>query len=494
MKYHVTIKTLTPLHIGCGVDLLNAYDFKANPAEGKTYVLNQDAIYMEEFEAHGSAARLEVPAGQLMTLDHFQTGSKYVAYELPGIPRTERIQTVIKNHRREPFIPGSSLKGALRTALMARAIEQKVFVPDPGNLAGGAPNAAAEWERNVFGGDPNHSWMRAMQVADTLPLPLTASPLECVNVSVITDGRADTPIAVEAIRRQVQLETDIHIDELTLQYSAKLGWQGKDALLADFIEAVHSFSLARIQSELALAQAKKRTTQIDFYNKLLSACETVHARGGTVLQLGWGTGWNGTTVGQVLTADVKNIIREKYKLGRPQKADPRTWHPTLSRPFPASRRLAVPSERPLGWIALDFQAVKEPSEQWKELQAQGRAARPSRTSPAAPADQPAQAAPAAQPAPKASAAPRPARSVVIPSFRELPKPGDLFKGRVSDSDAEQIYLDVPGLEDALAVLRKADHQHFASLRTRKTILCQVVRLEEEKDNPGSWFVYCTSEE
>ncbi|OPZ87056.1 MAG: RAMP superfamily protein [bacterium ADurb.Bin429] len=50
-----------------------------------------------------------------------------------------------------PIIPGSSVKGAIRTALVAQAWTANDHYPVPPH-----PNAAAEWERQVMGATPNY--------------------------------------------------------------------------------------------------------------------------------------------------------------------------------------------------------------------------------------------------------------------------------------------------------------------------------------------------
>ena len=494
MKFHVTIKTLTPLHIGCGRELLKGYDFMPNPAERKTYVLDQDAIYMEEYEVRGGEARLQLPAGQLKTLDQFKPGSKYVFYDLEGATHVERIQAVIKNHRMEPYIPGSSLKGAIRTALMAQAITYGMFKPDNSELKG-PKDAAANWEREVFGENPNMSWMRALQVVDSRPLPLSTQPLECLNVSIVTGSRADAPIAVEAIRRKITLETEITIDELSLGYSELLEWEGKDAFLADFRQAIRAFSSRRIQTELKMARENRWEKRISFYESLLEVAEKVHARDGAVLQLGWGSGWTGTTIGLFLGKGILENIRNHYQLGRPQKAG-RDWQPDMSKAFPASRRLRVPDEWPLGWIALDFQPAGQASERWKTLEAKARATRPQapvilntaqpgiKTS--APTSQS-----ATGPAP-APTAPEPA-SRPVEKFSSLPKPGDRFYGILIDVQKNgSAYLEIPGLDpdSVMGILRPEDQTISKTLKVDARVICQVIALGPDPADKNTTLVRC----
>lgn len=488
MKFRVTIRTLTPLHIGCGRELLKTYDYVVNPAERKIYVLDQDAIYMEEFEGKGAEARLMLPAGQLKTLDQFKPGSRYVFYDLDGTTHLEQIRAVTKNHRMEPYIPGSSLKGAIRTALMARAIEQRRFTPQMETLDRSKERAAAEWERAVFGENPNLSWMRAMQVTDTQPLPLTDRPLECLGVSVYTGSQAEAPIAVEAIRRGSKLECEVSIDELSLRYRDELDWEGKDILLADFIDAIRAFSDRRIQVELAAAQKNRWTKRGEFFQSLQKVAEDIRERNGAVLQLGWGSGWTGTTIGLLLGKNLSDQVRTRYQLGRPQKAS-RDWRPDLSKAFPASRRLSVDNERPLGWVALFFQPCGQASELWNELTAQAVASRPARAA----VVENIQSSVTPEQSVPASVADSPPAEKLFLTFTDLPKPGDRFIATVIEVRKNGLaYLEIPGLDgnDVMGVVHPEDQASAKALKVDTKVNCQVIALGPDSADKNMTLVRC----
>ncbi len=123
MKYQVTIQTLTPLHISSGVELLADFDYL--PGRSQTFILNQDAIYAQELETNGANARFNQPAG-IIGKEHWRgdvppKDSEFVRYVLEGATpkNVERLQEQIKDAYGHCYLPGSSLKGAIRRALMA---------------------------------------------------------------------------------------------------------------------------------------------------------------------------------------------------------------------------------------------------------------------------------------------------------------------------------------------------------------------------------------
>ena len=119
--YHLTVTTLTPLHIGSGVTLLNEYDYAIH--RGRTWRIN-DAGFLDAQQTDDPAfiEKLSVtPPAQLIGEADFVPDSPYFRYVIRGTPRSNaegaQLQEQIKDAHDRLYLPGSSLKGALRTAL-----------------------------------------------------------------------------------------------------------------------------------------------------------------------------------------------------------------------------------------------------------------------------------------------------------------------------------------------------------------------------------------
>ena len=487
MKFKATIRTLTPLHIGCGSILLKDYDFVSNSLEHKTYILNQDFIYMEEFEAKGAESRLHIPAGRLKTADQFKPGSPYILYDLDGVADVEQIHSFIKNYRLEPYLPGSSLKGAIRTALMSRGLE--------GLKADLRVDTASDLEKKIFGSNSNNDLLRALQIADSRPLSLDISPLVCLSAKVFTEGRKDSPIKVEAIREKVDLVTEIVIDELLLQYSEKTtGWKEIDWWLADFVGAVQNFSKQRIEQELKLARKKRWSKRENFFLRLNEAWEKMRLRGGTVLQLGWGTGWTGTTIGAQLPDGLKKEIRSRYNLGKPPRAS-KDWKPDLANAFPISRRLVEETEVPLGWVALSLEPVGEGGEIWHGLKAKAMHEKPMAAKPTAAAPESFFPKPQVLPSVPVSSQPdHIAKKPFITLFENLPNPGDQFIGSVLEVEKKGVvYIEIPGVdadEQGIGVISPEDTYSGNVPKEGNRIFCEVISVKPDPKNKGAVLVHC----
>jgi len=92
------------------------------------------------------------------------------------------IREQIKDCYHRPYIPGSSLKGAIRTALAWAMLKDGVIRLEKGVIGDNPRNAAKELMKKLFGADPNHDLLRAMHVFD--PEPVSVG--ECMELSMVS--------------------------------------------------------------------------------------------------------------------------------------------------------------------------------------------------------------------------------------------------------------------------------------------------------------------
>ena len=120
--YTLKVTTITPLHIGSGEELLNEYDFAVY--NGQTWRINEAALLeAQNADDPRLAERLaRTPPAQLLDKPtDFRPGSPCFRYVVKGVPRSAlagaQVREQLKDTFDRPYLPGSSLKGALRTAL-----------------------------------------------------------------------------------------------------------------------------------------------------------------------------------------------------------------------------------------------------------------------------------------------------------------------------------------------------------------------------------------
>jgi len=355
--FAVKVTTLTPLHIGNGRELLHEYDYAIR--NGRTWRINEDALLdAQPLDDPRDAERLAVtPPAQLLTKpEEFRPDSPFFRYVIKGTPRSSAHGAVLREQIKDPFdriyLPGSSIKGALRTMLGWYGWEQRKERPEIRRLGRSAKWAATEYEHAIFGRDPNHDLMRALQVSDSSTA--AADRLLILNARVMgRGGKMGSPIEVEAIRSDTAFELSIKLDRAL--YS---DWAGQNRLVGgEWLEELPQIARAymdeRLNQEVKWFEAIPGARQVaDFYRQF---ARTTLGRNAFLVQAGWGAGWDAKTFGSRLTADgafMERIIVD-YRMAKGAR---RTGDP-----FPKSRRVAVSfNERaespaaPLGWLHVEM--------------------------------------------------------------------------------------------------------------------------------------------
>ncbi len=365
--YKAKATLLTPLHIGTGRNLLLSYDYAVYG--GRTWRLNEDAILEAQNvdDPRVMALLMKTPPAQLLKPGDFQEGSPFFRYVIRGVPRSQaegaQLQEQWKDPYDRPYLPGTSLKGALRTALAWHAWEILKLRPERSRLNPNPRFAAQGYERQIFGPDPNHDLLRALHVGDSEPVG--ADRLILINVRVINKtGTMGPPIELEAVAPETVFHFTVKLDLTLFSDWAKrhrLEMHGED-WLRNLPAVVNRHTAQRLEEERAWFNGVPGAERIlQFYKEL-----KVPARG-FLLQVGWGTGWDDKTFGSHLRADpdfLEGILRPPkaggYGIarGRRQPGDP----------FPKSRRVIVQIHRapdgriiqerpvaPLGWMWVEWE-------------------------------------------------------------------------------------------------------------------------------------------
>ncbi len=370
--YNVKVTVLSPLHIGSGRDLLNEYDYAIY--QGQTWRINEDTLLeAQNVDDPAVADRLaQTPPAQLLRQpDDFRPDSRFFRYVIKGTPRATgtgaQVREQLKDVYDRPYLPGTTLKGALRTALGWLAWEKRGLRPDRTKLGRDRRFAAQQYEHELFGRDPNHDLLRALHVGDSAPVG--ADRLMIVNARVLNrGGKPASPIELEALRPDTVFELTLKID--TVLFSSWAQAHGLKlpgaALLRELPGVVQAHTAQR------LAREAEWFARIPGADKVANYCrqlrDTRLPPSAFFIQIGWGTGWEGKTFGSRLQADsnfMETIVRHPkeggYGLARGQRKP--------GDPFPKSRRVLVQVQRgpdgrtietphsPLGWVLVELKAT-----------------------------------------------------------------------------------------------------------------------------------------
>jgi CRISPR-associated protein Csm5 len=434
--YALTITTRSPLHIGTGRELVKDYDFLFDTSGRTAYVLDAEAVLLlaeqelqqrntnlrkqvEEFDAKSARAQSEKEADHLraeaqtlkrlrrnlftgLTLDQFREarllnvkrhlaarieveGMPVVRYALTGdLSQSDQVHEQMKNAYGQPYLPGSSLKGALRTILawqhfpeLGAAVNLDALIPERSNRPPMAKFAGGTYEDALFVVPPpdhrrmnaqNRDMLRMLQVSDSAPV----APESLILAPITVYGSAPPPgqgvpqgqpasgmdvLNVEAVDRDTTFQTHLHIERYPFESGEAekrgLTFAPKQPWLEALAAACRERSQARINAELVYYTAKNLNPLVQFYTGLRDELASLGAQS-FLLQLGWGAGWGSTTLDDRLQADAEGFaeIVRHYRLDRGKGR---------GRTFPATRKLVLNQGQPwwpLGWVRVDMEEVE----------------------------------------------------------------------------------------------------------------------------------------
>lgn len=369
--YTMTIETLTPVHIGTGEVLINNFDFVVH--NGKTYRLNVDRVLdylwpadMDALSKGDMEKLTRTPPGELLKKPADLQRPGLVMYVMDGEPRVKgrdagQIREQIKDVYGRLYIPGSTIKGAIRTAL-ARHLAKKLNIQVYSHISGGKrENADDGLDHELFrpGQDSaNYDLLRALHICDSEPvknLPMLA------NVRVFRGPQGQSPIEVEAIPSGVTFVATLDLDEYLLEGQAQeLRWD-KDRVqaLRNFWVTCRNMAGQQIKREKDFCEKHQMDPVVRVYQDLERHLKNLKGGTGFLLRIGWAGGWENKTLGSDLLAkdpDEFYKLRQRFGLGRPpgRKGE---WTPRNG--FPLSRRLVVNQrdmpEDLLGWVLVTLE-------------------------------------------------------------------------------------------------------------------------------------------
>ena len=370
--YTATLEMLSPLHIGTGTSLLEGVDWIQDGSW--VYVANQDRLLeavldralakgqdqAEVVKAITGLTLADLRQAGWLTREDFQEDSPLFRYRLRGQPAMNQIAAAIKDVYGQPYLPGSSLKGALRTVLAVGGAS--VLKADLSRTGRSRSWAAQPIEREIFGRDPNHDLLRALQVGDSTPVEGTQLDLVRVNVFPTAQRTAyrrsrGLDVDVEALRKGTTLTATIKIDgtlfgddtpygrsvEKELRFGKRRNW------LLGLPRWARTVAGDRIADEIEFFEGKPEGgAAASFYHRLAGTWETL-GKNEFLVQVGWGAGWQSKTFGRLLQRDPDDF----EELVRQYRLSPQDRRRRAGQPFPKSRKLVRRGDRPaepLGWI------------------------------------------------------------------------------------------------------------------------------------------------
>ncbi|WP_457572159.1 type III-A CRISPR-associated RAMP protein Csm5 [Desulfovulcanus sp.] len=325
---------LTPLHIGDGEELYSNIDFIVDKNTLKIIDIDD---FLAELKATNPQAISEIAQSEFnlhkfILNYHLNVTPKYTLL-FNGRSKPSSVRNFIKNAYGQPYVPGSSLKGALCTALwttlprchVASAKDNyRVFKNETNNLAG----------------SPHEHLLRPLQVSDSQ----TVSPDESLMVceikffnlknnaeagwknfasrqkETVTDFTMAGGIYVEALKQDTRVFVQIGLDSFLLAEPVRrLGRIKQCSALKDFssmANVINQHSLRIVRRELEFfSRYKEGNRPALFYKKLENKIKELIGSRSFIIRLAWGSGWRGMT-GDWLDDEEVKVVRKAVNLGK----------------------------------------------------------------------------------------------------------------------------------------------------------------------------------
>ena len=381
MKQNYQLEIVTPVHIGSGETLSHIDGYYAN---GQWYYINLERVLAHP-SADLNALTSEMGRRDFRWEHHLRQRNidpaEVSMYSLscPQSPEEVEIREAIKGIHDQPLIPGSTLKGAIRTALLGEivSVSDKVYEKSHDHLneliergSRGNPRReqpARQIETLAFGRDPNRDLFRALQVSDTgllkndtLEIGMAWTMTLNQNnelVQKIDRGR-EYKNFVQQIQAKQHLTFTLKIDDLLFREREKerLGFNDlQQETLQDIAEVCRSAMDQLMRGERDFFNYYKLPEIANIYDKLIDLNNTL-PEGTFLLQIGWGAGYNANTVTALFTDDAESPVdwmdlRERFRLG-----ESRSQRGAYDeREFPKTRRILYRGQNPiapLGWVKI----------------------------------------------------------------------------------------------------------------------------------------------
>lgn len=349
----VQVEVLSPVHIGDGGELKKDFDFIVR--NGRTWVIDGNRFAKWAFDQDANQDWFNTRPGDLLAHSNAADADVF-RYQIKGAPDGSEIRSFEKNGFGQAYLPGSSLKGMLRTAFVWGLYTARSRQPDLHRIGKSRSFAGLPVERAVIGSDTYRDLFRSVHVRDSQPID--NANLRVVSVDIYPtsqNGQGGIITAVEAAGQGTVFATSLSIDRYGFRdrHASEIGWAGKKDWVdpVTIIQLACAFSEQRLKQELAYFKGRNNAGVVDSFVR----GELVRRFNGLqenqfLAQIGWGTGWNSKTLNDLLTAhpDRFTAIVRDYRLQGKLSASFQT-----GMRFPASRHLIRSQGQPvspMGWV------------------------------------------------------------------------------------------------------------------------------------------------
>lgn len=317
----INIKTLSPIHIGNGVFLQNGSDF-VSAKDGKynyIYIIDPRKIlsiigvehlydWVASIERHTQDTLGFVKRYRPNTQPIDFAKRQILSFSAAG--PTDTLKECLHDGKGIAYIPGSSIKGAIRTAILSTLVSKIANVESRVTSRGKV--SAKQVEEVLFGAEPNSSLFRFLQVGDAYFSKDCEISTRMINLNIRNNrDLRDTRMSqlVEAIGTECKSNFQLKLSREFYQW-AKVRYNHRDSRLKELpdcmksipalFETLNAHTIKLLKEEIGIWEkvSAQHTGAEDYIENMKDLLDsTCQCRKGEecVLRLGHGSGWRFVT-------------------------------------------------------------------------------------------------------------------------------------------------------------------------------------------------------
>jgi len=346
-----SLQVITPVHIGSGDVLFQFSDYIYH--QGYVYYLNREALFRDLSNGPGGDRLVDsyvnivfAQAGSNVrnrfNLKNFleEAGIDFCKYALRRIPVTEEIKEQLHLQVRcggQPYIPGSSIKGAIRTALIGYKFTRNDEESVMKNF----------WKKDYIGqnyfGYYGDDVLKNLLVSDTAPFKQDNLVIAKFTKYHVVKGKEEIPLIKEVVSAGSNTVFSIKTKARPGDVPADLQCLCEDHE-AELLPIINEYSRQNIKIELELLRrgAANTTELVEFYTDLLQEIDQADPTAEAYMRIGFGKTYYDNTIAQKLSPNtLRRIVSKHFPRNNPQ------FFPKTCTVISYQGRKAVP-----GWIKI----------------------------------------------------------------------------------------------------------------------------------------------
>lgn len=361
------LETLTSLHIGSGGMLQKDSDFvfgKDAKEQSVVYVINPRKVLALIGEENVDAWTVAIENGRSTEdiVKQYAPKATITDYSLHTIDMkmsrpAQQIKEFIRDGFDRPYIPGSSIKGAIRTAVLssiAQAMNETDFFENVKNKGYITPNTL---EAKVFGKNPSNDVFRYVRVSDAFVTGCRTAVCNMVNINERKEKSfwdTSKQMATEVLLSGAEVDFSLVLKQPERRPkdmpAAPKALCSIDALL----DVINNHTETLLTKEINIFESKdvdtlsekKVNSYIEQLKDLLNIVNACKGTRSAIMRMGHGSGWRFMTGAWLRRLPDNNFekVVNKARLNNIEKYS--------KYDFPKSRRLEEEECEPLGFVKL----------------------------------------------------------------------------------------------------------------------------------------------